>query len=129
MRRTNGARTGIVLAVLALVMALVGGVVWVGLALWSGATKQPLPLDDQCVASSEDTSVAVTLEQAHNAAIISAVGLRRGRPARAGAQPASGRRPTRTAVGLTGSSRCAPTNGRSRAAYARPGGHGTTTGG
>ena len=83
MPRTNGARTGTVLAVLALVMALVGGVVWVVLALWSSATKQPLPLDDQCVATSEGSSVAVTLEQAHNAAIISAVGLRRGLPARA----------------------------------------------
>ncbi|MBK8447497.1 MAG: hypothetical protein IPL41_12695 [Micropruina sp.] len=83
MRRTNGARVALVALVLAVALAVVGGVIWAGLALWSGTTKTPLPLDDQCVASSEGASVAVTLEQAHNAAIISAVGLRRGLPARA----------------------------------------------
>lgn len=79
----NWARLGWVAMVLTVVTAVVGGLVWAGLALWSGTSKTPLPLDDQCVASSEGASVAVTLEQAHNAGIISAVGLRRGLPARA----------------------------------------------
>ncbi|GAA0343133.1 hypothetical protein GCM10009529_22180 [Micropruina glycogenica] len=62
---------------------MVCGLVWGALALWSGATKTPQPLDDQCKAGANGASVTVTLEQAHNAAIISAVGLRRGLPARA----------------------------------------------
>ena len=65
------------------VVALVGALIWGGLALWSGLTRQPLPTDDQCVATARGSSATVTLEQARNAAIISAVGLRRGLPTRA----------------------------------------------
>ena len=77
--RPNWPRVLLVLAV----VPVVCGLVWGALALWSGATKTPLPLDDQCKAGANGASVTVTLEQAHNAAIISAVGLRRGLPARA----------------------------------------------
>lgn len=77
--RPNWPRVLLVLAV----VPVVCGLVWGALALWSGATKTPLPLDDQCEAGANGASVTVTLEQAHNAAIISAVGLRRGLPARA----------------------------------------------
>ena len=77
--RPNWQRVLLVLAV----VPVVCGLVWGALALWSGATKTPLPLDDQCKAGANGASVTVTLEQAHNAAIISAVGLRRGLPARA----------------------------------------------
>ena len=71
-----------ILLVLAII-PVVCGLVWAGLSLWSNTTKQPLPLDDQCVATADGAKVVVTLEQAHNAAIISAVGLRRGLPSRA----------------------------------------------
>ncbi|SPD87572.1 hypothetical protein [Micropruina glycogenica] len=77
--RPNWPRVLLVLAV----VPVVCGLVWGALALWSGATKTPQPLDDQCKAGANGASVTVTLEQAHNAAIISAVGLRRGLPARA----------------------------------------------
>lgn len=77
--RPNWPRVLLVLAV----VPVVCGLVWGALALWSGATKTPLPLDDQCKAGANGATVTVTLEQAHNAAIISAVGLRRGLPARA----------------------------------------------
>ena len=77
--RPNWPRVLLVLAV----VPVVCGLVWGALVLWSGATKTPLPLDDQCKAGANGASVTVTLEQAHNAAIISAVGLRRGLPARA----------------------------------------------
>ena len=77
--RPNWLRLALVITVLAVIAALV----WGGLALWSTTTKQPLPTDDQCVATLDGGSVSVTLEQAHNAAIISAVGLRRGLPTRA----------------------------------------------
>ena len=65
------------------VIPVVCGLAWAALALWSSTTKQPLPVDDQCVATADGARVVVTVEQAHNAAIISAVGLRRGLPARA----------------------------------------------
>ena len=65
------------------VIALVGALIWGGLALWSALTRQPMPTDDQCVATARGSTATVTLEQARNAAIISAVGLRRGLPTRA----------------------------------------------
>ena len=65
------------------IVAVVCGVIWAGLELWSNATRQPLPSDDQCVATADGNSATVTLEQAHNAAIVSAVALRRGLPSRA----------------------------------------------
>ncbi|WP_415122176.1 hypothetical protein [Micropruina sp.] len=71
-----------ILLALALVPVLCG-LAWATLELWSNTAKQPLPLDDQCVATMDGASVAVTLEQAHNAALISAVGLRRGLPTKA----------------------------------------------
>jgi hypothetical protein len=77
--RPNWPRILLVLAIVPVACALV----WGGLALWSSASKTPMPMDDQCVASANGASVSVTLEQAHNAAIISAVGLRRGLPTRA----------------------------------------------
>lgn len=77
--RPNWSRVVLTLLVLGVTVALV----WTALVLWSGATKQPLPLDDQCVANADGYTATVTLEQAHNAAIISAVGLDRGLPARA----------------------------------------------
>lgn len=71
------------LVLLLVVLAVVGGLIWAGLALLSNLTNRPLPLDDQCVATGDGNSASVTLEQARNAAIISAVGMSRGLPARA----------------------------------------------
>ncbi len=64
-------------------LAIVGGVLWGGAVIWSNATKQPLPMDDQCRASADGANVTLTPEQAVNATIITSVALSRGLPARA----------------------------------------------
>ena len=45
-----------ILLVLAII-PVVCGLVWAGLSLWSNTTKQPLPLDDQCVATADGAKV------------------------------------------------------------------------
>lgn len=69
--------------VIVLVAALLVGAVWAGAVIWSNATKQPLPLDDQCRASADGTSVTLTPDQAVNATVIASVALTRELPARA----------------------------------------------
>lgn len=53
----------------------------VGVAIWRGAG--PLPDPEGCTAVVGDVTVDLSTEQAENAAIIAAVGMRRGLPARA----------------------------------------------
>ncbi|MFT4296243.1 MAG: hypothetical protein QM582_12610 [Micropruina sp.] len=64
-------------------VAVLAGLVWGGAAIWSNATKQPLPMDDQCRASADGATVTLTPAQAVNATIITSVALTRGLPARA----------------------------------------------
>ncbi len=61
-----------------LVLVVVGGV---GVAMWRGVG--PLPDPEGCTTSVNGTRVELTLEQARNASVISAVGVRRDLPARA----------------------------------------------
>ena len=71
-------RTGAVLAAIAVLVAAGLGGWW---ALRTGLG--PLPDPEQCVASVDDYSVAMSTEQAENASIIAAVAERRRLPARA----------------------------------------------
>ena len=71
------------IVVLVAVVALASGAVWAGALLWSNATKQPLPMDDQCRASAGGANVTLTPVQAENAAVISSVALARELPSRA----------------------------------------------
>jgi hypothetical protein len=64
------------------VLALLAGVAVVGARWWAGSL-QVLPFTKQCVAQADGRSVAVSPEQAQNAATIAAVAERRGLPARA----------------------------------------------
>lgn len=77
--RPNWGRIALVLAVL----AVLGGLVWAAAVVWSGVTRQPLPLDDQCRAQVGDGTVTLTPEQAVNATLIASVAARRGLPPRA----------------------------------------------
>lgn len=77
--RPNWPRIVLLLAI----VPVVGALAWAGMVVWSGATKQPMPTDDQCVATVDGATTTLTLEQAENAAIITAVGVARGLPARA----------------------------------------------
>ena len=61
-----------------LVLAVIGGV---GVAMWRGVG--PLPDPEGCATRVAGTRVHLTPEQARNAAVIAAVGVRRGLPARA----------------------------------------------
>jgi hypothetical protein len=61
------------------VVGLIGGGVWYAVRTGVG----PLPDPEQCTASAEGHSVALTTEQAENASIIAGVAERRGLPARA----------------------------------------------
>ena len=61
-----------------LVLVVIGGV---GIAMWRGVG--PLPDPEGCTTSVNGTRVDLTLEQARNASVISAVGVRRTLPARA----------------------------------------------
>ena len=72
-----------IIVTLVAVLAMVSGLVWGGALIWSSATKQPLPMDDQCRAESGSSTVTLTLEQARNATIIASVAFQRGLPARA----------------------------------------------
>ncbi len=78
--RPNRTRLVVILVVVA---ALIAGAAWGGAVIWSAATKQPLPMDDQCRATADGRSVSLTPEQAVNATIITSVALARGLPARA----------------------------------------------
>ncbi|MFT4216468.1 MAG: hypothetical protein QM619_04685 [Micropruina sp.] len=78
--RPNWPRIALVLVAIA---ALVGGLVWGGAVVWSNATKQPLPMDDQCRATADGATVTLTPEQAVNATLIASVALSRDLPARA----------------------------------------------
>lgn len=71
------------IALVVAVLAVLCGLVWAAAVVWSGVTKQPLPLDDQCRATASTGTVTVTPEQAVNATIITSVATRRGLPARA----------------------------------------------
>lgn len=72
-------------AVGVLVIALIVlGAIGVGGYLWFGkATKSPLPGQQRCVAKTDKHSVAIDLDQAHYASIISGIAVSRGLPARA----------------------------------------------
>ena len=66
------------LLVLLVVLVVVAGV---GVALWRGSG--PLPDPEGCSARLDDRQVDLTTEQAENATLIAAIGVRRGLPARA----------------------------------------------
>ncbi len=72
-----------IIAVVVAAVALVCGLIWGGAVIWSNATKQPLPMDDQCRAVAGGGTVTLTPEQAVNATLITSVALTRGLPARA----------------------------------------------
>lgn len=63
--------------------ALVIGLIWAAVVVWSQRTQQPLPMADQCRASLDGATVTLTPEQAENAVIIASVALTRNLPARA----------------------------------------------
>lgn len=71
-RRVVGVLVG--LAVLA-VAALIGLAVWTGIG--------PIPDPERCVATASGREVTISAEQAENASLIAAIGVRRGLPARA----------------------------------------------
>jgi hypothetical protein len=64
--------------VLLVVLAVVAGV---GVAFWRGSG--PLPDPEQCQATAAGRTVVLSTEQAENATLIAAIGVRRGLPARA----------------------------------------------
>lgn len=68
-----------VVAVLVVVVALAGGTAWYAVSTGVG----PLPDPEQCTATVDDYTVALSTEQAENASIIAAVAERRDLPARA----------------------------------------------
>lgn len=70
---------GIVVGAVILLIAVVVGVT----VFWASAQKQPLPIEDRCVASAGGRETVVDPEQAYNAAIIAGVSIRRGLPPRA----------------------------------------------
>ena len=72
-------RRGAKAALLGLALLIVIGAI--GLALWKGAG--PLPDPEGCTASVDGHEVTLTTEQSENAALIAAIGVRRGLPARA----------------------------------------------
>ena len=74
--RTSRLRRATLTVVLALVV-----VAGVGVLMLQGVG--PLPDPEGCEATVGDVSVSLSTEQAENAAIIAAVGVRRGLPARA----------------------------------------------
>ena len=76
--RTEAGRAGRVLLVLSLVAGVVG---LAGVLVWNGVG--PLPDREGCVAQVGDVTVELDPEQAENAALIAAIGQRRGLPARA----------------------------------------------
>ena len=76
-RRSEVGRARVLLAVL-VVVALAGGV---GLLVWLGAG--PLPDPEGCTAEVDGTEVELTTDQSENAALIAALAVRRGLPARA----------------------------------------------
>lgn len=66
---------------LAVVVAL--GLVWAGFSLWSSYQKEPLPIEDRCVATAGGNTASIDLEQTGNASIIAGVAIVRGLPPRA----------------------------------------------
>jgi hypothetical protein len=76
-RRTEAGRARLLVAVV-LAVALAAGA---GLLIWLGAG--PLPDPEGCTAEVDGTEVELTTDQSQNAALIAAVAVRRGLPARA----------------------------------------------
>jgi hypothetical protein len=75
-------RRGPLVGLVALVIVvLLGAAGLLGLALWTGAG--PLADPPGCTATVEGLEVSLSTEQAENAALIAAIGVRRGLPARA----------------------------------------------
>jgi len=71
-------RSGVVSFVFLAVLAIVGGVIF---AVWRGAG--PLPDPEGCTATVAGRTVDLAPDQGRNAALIAAIGVRRGLPARA----------------------------------------------
>jgi hypothetical protein len=71
-------RTGVVTFVFLATLAVVGGVI---VAIWRGAG--PLPDPEGCKATVAGRTVGLAPDQGRNAALIAAIGVRRGLPARA----------------------------------------------
>ncbi len=71
----RGAKVGLV------GLAVVGVVAATGVAMWTGIG--PIPDPEGCTATVDGHEVDLTTEQAENAALIAAIGVRRGLPARA----------------------------------------------
>ncbi len=79
-RRRRGLRRG---AVLLAVTGLVGSGAWLGWRGSLGSLPLEVPLGDSCTATANGTGTDVTPERAGNAAVIAAIAVRRGLPARA----------------------------------------------
>ncbi len=74
-------RLRVLIPAVAVVVALaaIAGAVWV----WATYNKAPLPIEDRCVATVNGATATIDPEQAHYAALISGVSLKRGLPPRA----------------------------------------------
>ncbi|MDN5570012.1 MAG: hypothetical protein L0G22_01935 [Propionibacteriaceae bacterium] len=71
------------LLITVILLGLLAVAAGIGIALWYSYRRQPLPLSDQCIARVADADVALTTEQAHNAAIIVGVSTQHGLAPRA----------------------------------------------
>ena len=78
MARRRRRASGVVSFVFLVVLAVVGGVIF---AIWRGAG--PLPDPEGCTATVAGRTVDLDPDQARNAALIAAIAVRRGLPARA----------------------------------------------
>ena len=66
------------LAITAGVLAAIIAVVVGGAVIWADYNKVPLPVEDRCQATAADRLTVIDPEQAHNAAIISGMAIKRG---------------------------------------------------
>jgi hypothetical protein len=67
------------LTALTLAVAVVAGAI----VLWSGYQKEPLPIEDRCVATAGGRTTVIDPEQARNAAVIAGMSIKRGLKSRA----------------------------------------------